>query len=237
MRRKIIVTGHASGIGYHLANRFHDLGFSVTGIDKNISDKLNCEIEQIICDLSDEVSVTRTFRHLSGYTFAVNCAGVSGVRDKIVNLGKDDLIDSWEKIFIPTFLSLREEIKMMNEMKSDAPCKIVNIASFTAMFGCKNMLAYSAAKASIVNLTKVAAVENSPGVLINSVSPATIDTPLIRKKYDGDLPDYSSTYLTGNCGSVEDVFLAVDMLLKNNFITGFDLVIDGGFSSNFEVRQ
>lgn len=147
------------------------------------------------------------------------------------------MINSWEKIFIPTFLSLREEIKMMNEMKSDAPCKIVNIASFTAMFGCKNMLAYSAAKASIVNLTKVAAVECSPGILINSVSPATIDTPLIRKKYEGELPDYSSTYLTGNFGSVEDVFLAVDMLLKNNFITGYDLVIDGGFSSNFEVRQ
>ncbi len=126
---------------------------------------------------------------------------------------------------------------MMNEMKSDAPCKIVNIASFTAMFGCKNMLAYSAAKASIVNLTKVAAVECSPRILINSVSPATIDTPLIRKKYEGELPDYSSTYLTGSCGSVEDVFLAVDMLLKNNFITGYDLVIDGGFSSNFEVRQ
>lgn len=237
MKNKIIVTGHASGIGYHLANRFHDLGFSVTGVDKNLSDELNCEIEQVICDLSDEDSVARVFGGLSGYTFAVNCAGVSGVREKIVNLGKYDLINSWEEIFIPTFLSLREEIKMMNEMKSDTPCKIVNIASFTAMFGCKNMLAYSAAKASIVNLTKVAAVECSPGILINSVSPATIDTPLIRKKYDGDLPDYSSTYLTGNCGSVEDVFFAVDMLLKNNFITGFDLVIDGGFSSNFEVRQ
>ena len=237
MENKIIVTGHASGIGYHLANRFHDLGFSVTGIDKNISDELNCEIEQVICDLSDEDSVTGVFSGFSGYSFAVNCAGVSGVREKIVNLGKYDLINSWEKIFIPTFLSLREEIKVMNEIKSDTPCKIVNIASFTAMFGCKNMLAYSAAKASIVNLTKVAAVECSPRVLINSVSPAAIDPHLIRKEYDGDLPNYSSTYLTGNCGSVEDVFLAVEMLLKNNFITGFDLVIDGGFSSNFEVRQ
>ncbi|EIA0016346.1 NAD(P)-dependent oxidoreductase, partial [Salmonella enterica] len=79
MKNKIIVTGHASGIGYHLANRFHDLGFSVTGIDKNISDELNCEIEQVICDLSDEDSVTRIFSGLCGYTFAVNCAGVSGV--------------------------------------------------------------------------------------------------------------------------------------------------------------
>lgn len=237
MSDKIIVTGHASGIGYHLAKRFHDLGVSVTGIDKNISDELNCEIEQINCDLSDEDSVTKVFSRLNGCNFAVNCAGVSGIRDIIINLGKNDLVNSWEKIFIPTFLSLREEIKMMNKMKSDAPCKIVNIASFTAMFGCKNMLAYSSAKASIVNLTKVAAVECSPGILINSVSPATIDTPLIRKKYEGELPDYSSTYLTENCGSVEDVFLAVDMLLKNNFITGYDLVIDGGFSSNFEVRQ
>lgn len=106
MRNKIIVTGHASGIGCHMAMRFHDLGFSVTGLDKNISDNLSSDIEQIICDLSDEESVTRTFRRLDGYAFAVNCAGVSGVRDKITNLGIDDLVNSWEKIFIPTFLSL-----------------------------------------------------------------------------------------------------------------------------------
>ncbi|KAB0547378.1 SDR family oxidoreductase [Pantoea stewartii] len=103
---------------------------------------------------------------------------------------------------------------MMNEMKSDTPCKIVNIASFTAMFGCKNMLAYSAAKASIVNLTKVAAVECSPGVLINSVSPATIDTPLIRKKYDGDLPDYSrGLTLSGTKTHAKQCFLPPTPLL------------------------
>lgn len=237
MGNKIIITGHASGIGHHLAERFDHLGFSVTGIDKNFSEKLNCKIKQIRCNLSDEDEVNKTFSSLNGFSLAVNCAGVSGVRDSICNLMKKDLLNSWNDIFIPTFLSLKEEIRVMNKVETDDSCRIVNVASFTAMYGCKNMLAYSAAKSAIVNLTKVAAVECSPKILINSVSPATIDTPLIRKKYKGELPDYSRTYLTGNCGGVEDVFLAVDMLLKNKFMTGYDLVIDGGFSSNFEVRR
>lgn len=237
MEKKIIITGHASGIGYHLAKRFHESGFTVAGIDKNLSDDLSSEIKQIQCDLSEERSVSKTFDLLSGYCFAVNCAGVSGVRNNITELDKQALTGSWEKIFIPTFLSLKEEIKMMSKIENETPKKIVNIASFTAWVGCKNMLAYSAAKASIVNLTKVAAVECAPDILINSVSPATIDTPLIRKKYNGELPDYTDTYLTGQCGSVEDVFIAVEMLLKNNFTTGYDMVLDGGFSCRFGVKK
>jgi len=236
MEKKIIITGHASGIGYHLAKRFHLSGFSVTGLDKNITNELSGEVKQISCDLSNENTVIDIFRELNGYHYAVNCAGISGVRDEVKNLDKNSLLDSWEKIFIPSFLSTREEIKMMSRIKDKHPKKIINIASFTAMVGCKNMLAYSSAKASIVNMTKVAAVECAPSILINSVSPATIDTPMIRKKYNGKLPDYSKTYLTGNCGFVEDVFGAVDMLLNNKFITGYDLVLDGGFSSSFAVR-
>jgi len=98
------------------------------------------------------------------------------------------------------------------------------------------MVAYSSAKAAIVNLTKVCAVENAPKILVNSISPATIDTPMIRGKYAGRLPDYGEAYLTGNCGTVSDVWAAMNFILNNNFMTGSDIVMDGGYSASFSLK-
>lgn len=98
------------------------------------------------------------------------------------------------------------------------------------------MIAYSSAKAAIVNLTKVCAVENAPRILINAISPATIDTPMIRRKYNEQLPDYTAAYLTESCGSTHDVWTAVKFLIDNNFMTGSDLVMDGGYSSAFALQ-
>lgn len=238
MKEKILITGHASGIGNHLARRFHELGYSIIGIDLNTENGLPAEIIQKQCDLSDEAAVVNMFGTLPVFDYAVNCAGVSGVRKEISQLTTNDVMHSWEKIFLPCFLSVREELSIMRRQSEiDKKIrKIINVSSFTALYGCKNMLAYSASKAAIINLTKVAAAENSPKLLINSVSPATINTPMIRKKYNGNLPDYSKTYLTGGCGSTEDVFSAVEMFMKNSFITGYDLILDGGFSSDFSLR-
>ncbi|HGJ5858050.1 SDR family NAD(P)-dependent oxidoreductase [Arsenophonus nasoniae] len=232
--KKILITGHASGIGDHAIRQFHNQGYEVIGLDVNINKELDKSILQIACDLTDENQVTKTFGQLPHIDYAVNCAGVSGVRKPILALTSENIIDSFRSIFMPTFYAVKQEIKLMKEKESLS--KIINIASSTASMGANNMAAYSCAKAAIVNLTKVCAVENAPNILVNSISPATIDTPMIRKKYHGRLPDYSKMYLTGNCGTTGDVFSVISMLIQNNFITGQDIVIDGGYSSAFLLR-
>lgn len=64
---------------------------------------------------------------------------------------------------------------------------------------------------------------------------ATIDTPMIRKKYNGRLRDYSDVYYTKNCGEVSDVYSVVKMLEQNNFVTGNDIKLDGGLTDLFEI--
>lgn len=100
----------------------------------------------------------------------------------------------------------------------------------------KNFAAYGAAKASIINITKVTAIENaSNNIQINSISPANIDTPMIRKKYNGELKDYSNVYYTKNCGTVMDVYSVVKMLENNSFMTGSDIKLDGGITDLFQI--
>jgi NAD(P)-dependent dehydrogenase (short-subunit alcohol dehydrogenase family) len=231
---KVIVTGHASGIGAYVSEKLHSIGYSLTCIDINHNPNLDKEILQINCNLINDVNVSEAFNTIDDFDFAINCAGVPGRRDKIENFTSANYMENFESVFLPLFNSLREEILISK--KSRKLRKIINISSITAKFGCQNMSAYSAAKAAISNLTKVAAIENKPHLIVNSISPATIDTPMIRNKYNGSIPDYSNSYPVSRCGTVEDVYQAIQMMMRSEFMTGYDLELDGGYSSLFEMR-
>jgi NAD(P)-dependent dehydrogenase (short-subunit alcohol dehydrogenase family) len=233
--KKILITGSASGIGNFIARELFHKGYSIIGIDLKTDPTLPKSISQMVCDLSSTEDTLVCFSDINHIDYAVNCAGVSGVRKEIPSLIEDELLDSWQKIFISCFNSLKNEIKLIHRNNSGRG-KIINIASFTASVGRKSGLAYSSAKAAVVNMTKVAAAELSPSILVNSISPATIDTPMIRTKYNNALPDYSNVYPSGTCGTPMDVFSAVEMFLKNDFLTGYDLVMDGGHSETFSLK-
>ena len=231
---KAIVTGHASGIGFYAAKQLHHLGYEVYGIDIKVNNILSNEIIQKRCDLRSESETVATFSEINDFDVAVNCAGISGVRKPLKDFSLDEYQTSFNDVFMPLFNALKMELSLTG---SDKRRRIINIASITASLGAKNMAAYSAAKAAIVNLSKVAAVEHAPNTLVNSISPASIDTPMIRAKHKGELPDYSQTYLTGNCGHDSDVFSVIEMLLKNEFMTGQDIKLDGGYSSVFDIKR
>lgn len=233
--KKILITGSASGIGNFITRELFHKGHSIIAIDLKRDHTLPESITQIICDLSSDDECLSGFGDLNHIDYAVNCAGISGVRKPIQNLSEADLYDTWRKLFISCFNSLKQEINLIKRNPSGKG-KIINIGSFTAIAGRKEGLAYSSAKAAVVNLTKVAAAELSPAILVNSISPATIDTPMIRSKYNNNLPDYSNTYPSGSCGTPRDVYSAVNMFLNNDFLTGYDLVMDGGYSEIFSLR-
>ena len=231
---KAIVTGQASGIGFYTAKQLHHLGYEVYGIDIKVNNILPNEIKQKRCDLRSAPESKAVFAEIADFDIAVNCAGVSGVRKPLKDFSLEEYQTSFNDVFCPLLNALQQEIQLA--VNNDKRRRIINISSITAEFGAKNMAAYSAAKAAIVNLTKVAAFEHAPQILVNSVSPASIDTPMIRAKHKGTLPDYSNSYLTGDCGQDKDVFSVIEMLLKNDFMTGQDIKVDGGYSSLFELK-
>ncbi|WP_180558390.1 SDR family NAD(P)-dependent oxidoreductase [Arsenophonus endosymbiont of Apis mellifera] len=232
--KTVIITGHASGIGNHTIRRLHSENYKLIGIDINIDKSLDKSITQISCDLCNTKELDIIFKNIKCIDIAINCAGVSGIRKSISDLTYNEFLFSFNKIFMPTFNAMQQEIKIMNKNKKIS--KIINIASSTASMGAKNMVAYSSAKAAIINLTKVSSVEHAPKILINSISPASIDTPMLRKKYKGKLPDFTNMYLTETCGSVSDVYSVINMFIFNDFITGQDIIIDGGYSTSFLLR-
>jgi 2-deoxy-D-gluconate 3-dehydrogenase len=113
---------------------------------------------------------------------------------------------------------------------------IVTIASQNGVIGYPYRAAYCAAKAGVVNLTRVLALEwAAQGVRVNAVGPTFVDTPLTRVTLSN--PELRSDILgripLGRLGTPEEVANAVLFLASPaaSLITGTCLLADGGWTA------
>lgn len=232
MNKTALVTGAASGIGQFAALNLSKQGYHVIALDRDYSEFPN-NVEFLDIDLTNEENVIQLFDSIGKIDVAINCAGVPCERKELTEFTQSEIAAQWGDNFLAAFNPLKQEIL---KMRKSGGGKIINISSITALRGLKSMASYSIGKASITALTRVAAIENAPyNIHINSISPATIDTPMIRKKYNGKKRDYSNVYYTGDCGLPKDVYTAITMFIENNFLTGHDLRLDGGLTDLCQI--
>lgn len=107
--------------------------------------------------------------------------------------------------------------------------KIVNVASITGIRGLARLSDYAASKAGVIALTQSLAMELGPyGINVNCVSPGLVPRP--EEKYKED--QVKQTNYLGRVCTPEDVAYLIDFLAgpKAGFITGANVVIDGGRS-------
>jgi len=111
--------------------------------------------------------------------------------------------------------------------------KIVNISSISSILGHPARGAYAASKGGLIQLTRVMATEWAPhGICVNAISPAAVDTPFIdglkkdRQRLDRELERIPM----GRIAVPDDVVGAAILFASraSDFITGQNLVIDGG---------
>jgi NAD(P)-dependent dehydrogenase (short-subunit alcohol dehydrogenase family) len=103
---------------------------------------------------------------------------------------------------------------------------IVNITDLSALMPFPNMLAHSAAKAGLLNMTYALAMELAPSVRVNAIAPGPVLAP---PDYDAKLLEATAQRtLLGRWGTPNDVAEAVVFLVRASFITGVVLPVDGG---------
>ena len=237
--KTVLITGASSGIGRETALECARMGASVviTGRDKDRLDETLQLIESddktaIIADLTVADDVERLIEALPSLDGAVLCAGNSttlplqfGARDKF-----DDMFDI--NFFAPVeLLRLLYKKKRLNKGAS-----VVLIASIggTHSFMPGNGI-YGASKAALNSVMKYAAREfASRRIRVNSICPGMVDTPLIHRGTitEEQLAEDAKRYPLGRYGKPSDIAHGAVYLLgdASSWLTGHDLVIDGGFS-------
>ena len=236
--KTILVTGASSGIGQATAIECAQMGAEVviTGRDTErlqaTADLVGNLKAQIAADLTNQEDVERLVASLPPLDGAVLCAGNSTTLP--LQFGSREKFD---EMFNVNFFAPVELLRLMYKKKVlQKGSSVVLIASIggTHSFMPGNGV-YGASKAALNSLMKYAAREYaSRKIRVNSICPGMVDTPLIHRGTitEEQLAEDAKRYPLGRYGKPDDIANGVVYLLSDasSWLTGHDLVIDGGFS-------
>ena len=127
------------------------------------------------------------------------------------------------------FLCCRRALPHMVRQKHG---RIVNMSSVWGITGASCEVAYSAAKAAVIGLTRALAREVAPsGVTVNCVAPGVIDTPMNAHLTPAAMHMLAAETPVGRLGTPADIARAVCFFAEESagFVTGQVLLADGGF--------
>jgi 3-oxoacyl-[acyl-carrier protein] reductase len=229
--RRALVTGGASGIGLASAHRLNTDGLEVFVADVNEVQLAAVEptVSGIgILDVSDPGAVNALVAELSPIDVLVNSAGVVGPNLPIWDVPDDGWAHTMAVNLTGTFNTMKAVLPQMRERGWG---RIVNIASIAGKEGNPNLSAYSASKAGVIGLTKSVAKEVAQdGVIVNSVAPAVIATPMNEDTAQHVLDYMISKIPMGRVGQPEEVAALVSWLASDecSFSTGQAYDISGG---------
>ncbi|WP_440998120.1 SDR family NAD(P)-dependent oxidoreductase [Arhodomonas sp. SL1] len=235
----IIVTGGASGIGEATIRRAVAEGARAVIADMNAEAG-----EALAAELGDEkarfvrVDVTRSEDVAALFREAADFCGVDGVFNNAGVGGLCPAVDytdeDWQHIIdinlSGVFKVAREAMRHMQEHGGS----IVNCASILGHLGQSETAAYTAAKGGVLNLTRTLALEGAAkGIRVSSISPGYIKTPLLEVLDQETLDFLTDLHPVGRLGRPEEVANAAVFLMSDeaSFITGADLLVDGGFAA------
>ena len=234
----IFITGGASGIGEQISrkllNEAHRVLICYNNKEKNaqkIKDEFpNAEIFK--ADLADRKQAEAFFeygiRTLGGIDALINCAGVA-----LKNCFQCVSDEEFDKLMAINFGSVYKLCSLaVSHFLAKGNGNIINIASMWGVKPASCEALYSASKSAVISLTKAMAAElGSAGIRVNCISPGVIDTKMNSALTAEDMEQLKQETPLERIGTAEDIANAVEFLLsgKASFITGQNLVIDGGF--------
>jgi NAD(P)-dependent dehydrogenase (short-subunit alcohol dehydrogenase family) len=246
--RTAIITGGASGIGRSSVARFLREGWSVVVADLNpesgnallsdLSDEAaDGRLAFVRTDVSDEGDVEQAVATAVDLTGRLDCminnAGIGGAFGPITQTSVEDWDFTFAVLSRGVFLGVKHAARQMQKQGTGG--SIVNLASLAGLTGDAGLQAYSAAKASVIHMSRVFATELGPDrIRVNTVCPGAIATPLnpsASREFDGtELARMQPLPYVGEPQHLANAiyFLGSD---ESAFVTGQYLAVDGGLEA------
>lgn len=244
-----LITGGASGLGRAMGLLFTDEGAKVvlTDINETQGQAVVTEIKNkggdarfISHDVTSEEQwesvINQTLETFGQLDIVVNSAGVATLGNV-----EETSYEDWRKVnsinLDGVFLGTKHGVRAIKN--NPAGGSIINLSSIMGLVGDANLAGYNASKGGVKLLSKSAALHCAQAgykIRVNSIHPGYIRTPMVEGAIKGGHADeehLKSLHPVGHLGEPNDIaygalYLASD---ESKFVTGSELVIDGGYTA------
>jgi NAD(P)-dependent dehydrogenase (short-subunit alcohol dehydrogenase family) len=243
--RTAVITGGNRGLGEAMAKDLSAAGahLALVARDRPRLEKVRDEIaaqggiaEVFVADVTRENEVAALAdavkARFGNPQILVNSAGIN-LRKNLVDFTLEEFRSVLDASLISTFLMCRAFVP---GMKGRGYGRILNLSSIMSHVSIPGRAAYSSAKAALLGLTKALALElAADAITVNGISPGPIGTDMNLALMNN--PELSAQFLAnlpvGRWGKVEEIGALACYLCSDpaGFITGTDILIDGGWTA------
>ena len=243
--RVAVITGAGKGLGKTFALALAEHGAHLALIGRNAdalnavaSDarRFNITAEVFAGDISREDDVRRIEREVTAkfpkVHILINNAGIN-IRKNVTDFTYEEWTSVINTNLVGAFLMCRSFVP---HMRGEGYGRIINLTSIMSHISLPGRTAYSASKAGLLGFTKALALELAPeGITVNGISPGPcatemnipiLNNPELNQQFVSKLP-------VGRWGKVEEIAKLLLYICSpdSGFLTGTDVVIDGGWTA------
>ena len=249
MKRVVLITGVAGGIGRATAEAFAKAGWHAVGVDRRQVDDLPNLHHFILGDISEVSEFQRIFTEIEREEGRLDAL----VNNAAIQLCKplvETTPDEWDRVMSTNLRSAYLAVRYAYPLMRVRGGAILNIGSVHAIASSENIAAYAASKGGLLALTRALAIELAPDrIRVNAVLPGAVDTSMLHsgltrghlqgenvREMVHELGGRTAIGRVAHPGEIAQAILYLADNERSSYVTGQALIVDGGATARLSTE-